>query len=59
MTDRTDCRAGHEVEHRGNVWSGVVAMVLLTMFAIALISSEIEATGEPGRAPVATVIAGQ
>ena len=59
MSDHTDCKPGHEVERRGNVWSGVVAMVLLAMFAIALISSEIEATGEPGRAPVATVIAGQ
>lgn len=59
MIDRTDCKAGHVGERRGNVWSGVVAMVLLAMFALALISSEIEATGEPGRAPVATVIAGQ
>ena len=59
MMNRTDCRADHEVERRGNVWSGVVAMVLLAMFAIALISSEIEATGDPARAPVATVIAGQ
>jgi hypothetical protein len=59
MIDRTDCKAGHEVERRGNVWSGVVAMVLLAMFAIALISSEIQGTGEPGRTPVATVIAGQ
>ncbi len=59
MDDCTDCTADLEVERRGNVWSGVVAMVLLAMFAIALISSEIEATGEPGRAPVATVIAGQ
>ncbi len=43
MNDRTDCMADQEVERRGNVWSGVVAMVLLAMFAIALISSEIEA----------------
>ena len=59
MFDHTDCEAGHEVERRGNVWSGIVAMVLLAMFAVALISSEIEATADPTRAPVATVIAGQ
>ncbi len=59
MFDRTDCEAGHAVERRGNVWSGIVAMALLAMFTIALISSEIESTGDSARAPVATVIAGQ
>ncbi|MEM9322736.1 MAG: hypothetical protein AAGA41_07870 [Pseudomonadota bacterium] len=59
MFDRTNCEAGHEGERRGNVWSGIVAMVLLAMFTIALISSEIDATGDSARAPVATVIAGQ
>ena len=59
MFDRTDCDTRRDYERRGNVWSGIVAMVLLAMFAIALISSEIESTGESTRAPVATVIAGQ
>ena len=59
MANRIDTQSGGTGEHRGNVWSGVVALVLLALFAIALISSEIEATGETRSAPVATVIAGQ
>ena len=59
MANRIDTQAGSSREQHGNVWSGVVALVLLAMFAIALISSEIEATGETRSAPVATVIAGQ
>ncbi|MEL6868926.1 MAG: hypothetical protein AAFO81_03910 [Pseudomonadota bacterium] len=45
---------------KGNVWSGVVALVLLGMFTLALISSELAATdasSEGSRLP--TVIAGQ
>ena len=59
MTTPIPTEAGPEVEHRGNVWSGLVALVLLAMFAIALISSEIQATDTAAAAPVATVIAGQ
>ncbi len=58
-THRTGTEARYSGEQRGNVWSGIVALVLLALFTIALVSSEIQSTGDASRAPVASVIAGQ
>ncbi|MEL7309955.1 MAG: hypothetical protein AAFN07_00465 [Pseudomonadota bacterium] len=48
-------------ERRGNAWSGAVAMVLLGLFAVALISSEMDADrATDGANPsVPPLIAGQ
>ncbi|MEO0574519.1 MAG: hypothetical protein AAF004_03585 [Pseudomonadota bacterium] len=47
-------------ERQGNAWSGVVALVLLGMFALALVSSELDATDQQrDHNPTRTIIAGQ
>ncbi len=61
MTQRTPYNSTPTVlrESRGNAFSGFVALALLAMFALALVSSELD-SGQPGiSTPVATVIAGQ
>ncbi|MEM7613153.1 MAG: hypothetical protein AAF270_15825 [Pseudomonadota bacterium] len=50
----------HRQQRQGNIWSGVVALALLAMFALALVASEIESTAPDGVANSAkTAIAGQ
>ena len=44
---------------RGNTYSGFVALALLAMFALALVSSELDSSDAGAQAPIATVIAGQ
>ncbi len=50
--ERVDTQ-GHirERERNGNVWSGAVAMVLLGLFVIALVSSELDAGQRTGCRP--------
>ena len=55
-TPRITVRAN---QRRGNVWSGVVALVLLAMCALALVTSELDNAEAHSRAPVVSVIAGQ
>ncbi len=50
----------YQHERQGNAWSGVVALALLAMFALALVASEIDSmTPNGANAPTTTVIAGQ
>lgn len=44
---------------RGNTYSGFVALALLAMFALALVSSELDSANAGTSAPIASVIAGQ
>lgn len=50
----------NHLERQGNVWSGVVALVLLGMLTVALVASEMNGNTASPAAPAATyVIAGQ
>ena len=62
-TDTAEPRSAtdRDRERHGNVWSGVVALVLLGLFAVALVSSELDAdrARDGGGTALPTVIAGQ
>ncbi|MEL7296019.1 MAG: hypothetical protein AAGJ86_00080 [Pseudomonadota bacterium] len=59
LNESSDHNMARAREHRGNAWSGVVALALLAMFTVALIASESATDAEESHDAVAIVIAGQ
>jgi hypothetical protein len=57
--DACELNSDISTQSRGNTFSGFVALALLAMFALALVSSELESGGNGAAAPITTVIAGQ